>query len=153
MVGGWGISCEITVWWLSLDLTDDKSTLVQVMAWCCQATSHYLSQCWPISMMPYCITRAQWVKCEKHCLFSCKESYRIIIKFQSCFTRHKNDLIILHYSKLSLLLLFCFDEYQYLASGHQQPSCLFPSLMSASLLQPRHQGISCQLSWHKPLKW
>ena len=27
------------------DLTDDKSTLVQVMAWCRQATSHYLSQC------------------------------------------------------------------------------------------------------------
>ena len=24
----------------------DKSTLVQVMAWCRQATSHYLSQCW-----------------------------------------------------------------------------------------------------------
>ena len=22
---------------------DDRSTLVQVMAWCCQATSHYLS--------------------------------------------------------------------------------------------------------------
>ena len=32
---------------MSLNLTDDKSTLVQVMAWCRQATSHYLSQCWP----------------------------------------------------------------------------------------------------------
>ena len=30
-----------------LNLTDDKSALVQVMAWCRQATSHYLSQCWP----------------------------------------------------------------------------------------------------------
>ena len=30
---------------LILDLTDDKSTLVQVMAWCRQATSHYLNQC------------------------------------------------------------------------------------------------------------
>ena len=28
-------------------LTDDKSTLVHVMAWCRQATSHYLSQYWP----------------------------------------------------------------------------------------------------------
>ena len=28
---------------MPLDLTDDKSTLVQVMAWCRQATSHYLS--------------------------------------------------------------------------------------------------------------
>ena len=26
------------------------------MAWCCQATSHYLSQCCPSSMMPYGVT-------------------------------------------------------------------------------------------------
>ena len=45
-----------------LDLTKDKSTLVQVMAWCRQATSHYLSQCWPRSLPPYGVTRPQWVK-------------------------------------------------------------------------------------------
>ena len=28
---------------MPLDLTDDRSTLVQVMAWCHQATSHYLT--------------------------------------------------------------------------------------------------------------
>ena len=44
-----------------LDLTDYKSTLVQVMAWCHQATSHYLSQCWPRSLSPYGVTRPQWV--------------------------------------------------------------------------------------------
>ena len=44
------------------DLIEDKSTLVQVMAWCHQAPSHYLSQCWPRSMSPYGITRSQWVK-------------------------------------------------------------------------------------------
>ena len=38
-----------------------KPTLVQVMAWCRQATSHYLSQCWPRSMLPYGIIRPQWV--------------------------------------------------------------------------------------------
>ena len=47
-------------------LTDDKSTLVQVMAWCRQATSHYLSQCWPSSMSPYGVTRAQWVNQNRH---------------------------------------------------------------------------------------
>ena len=47
MIDDWGISCEITLTWKPHDLTDDKSTLVQVMAWCCQVTSHYLSQCWP----------------------------------------------------------------------------------------------------------
>ena len=31
------------------------------MAGCCQATSHYLSQCWPRSMSPYGVTRPQWV--------------------------------------------------------------------------------------------
>ena len=44
------------------NLTDDKSTLVQVMAWCRQASSHYLNQCWPKSPTPYGITRLQWVK-------------------------------------------------------------------------------------------
>ena len=47
VIDDWGISCEITLTWKPHDLTDDKSTLVQVMAWCCQVTSHYLSQCWP----------------------------------------------------------------------------------------------------------
>ena len=47
---------------MPLHLTDDKSTLVQVMAWCRQATSHYLSQCWPRLMSPNGITRPQWVK-------------------------------------------------------------------------------------------
>ena len=63
MTGGWGISCKIALRWMSLDLTDDKSTLVQVMAWCHQATSHYLGQCWPRFMSPYGVTRPQWVKC------------------------------------------------------------------------------------------
>ena len=55
--GGWGISWELVLRWMSLDLTDDKSTLVQVMAWCRQATSHYLSQWWHRSLSPYGVTR------------------------------------------------------------------------------------------------
>ena len=61
MNGGWGISYEIALRWMPLDLTHDKSTLVQVMAWCRQATSHYLNQCWPRSMSPNGVTRPQWV--------------------------------------------------------------------------------------------
>ena len=57
------------------DTFDDKSALVQVMAWCHQARSHYLTQCWPSSMMPFGVTRPQWVNslwpsdaiwCQKH---------------------------------------------------------------------------------------
>ena len=47
---------------MSFDFTDDQSTLVQVMAWCHQATSHYLTQCWPRFLPPYGVTRPQWVK-------------------------------------------------------------------------------------------
>ena len=37
VIDGLGISCEIALVLMSLDLTDDESTLVQVMAWCRQA--------------------------------------------------------------------------------------------------------------------
>ena len=68
MTDGWGISCEIALRWLSLDLTDDKSTLDQVMAWCRQATSHYLSLCWPRYLLSYGVTRPQWVNWLIHLL-------------------------------------------------------------------------------------
>ena len=54
------IQCEIALRWIPQNLTNEKSP--QVMAWCHQATSHYLSQCWPRSWWPYGITRPQWVK-------------------------------------------------------------------------------------------
>ena len=61
VIDGWGITCEIALILMSLDFTDNQSTLVQVMAWCRQATSHYLSQCWPRSALPFGITGPQWV--------------------------------------------------------------------------------------------
>ena len=48
--------------WMSLVYTYDELTLVEVMAWCPQRTSHCLSQCWPRSLPPYDVTRSQWVK-------------------------------------------------------------------------------------------
>ena len=38
--------------WMSKNLTDEESILVQVMTWCPQATCHYLSQCWSRSVSP-----------------------------------------------------------------------------------------------------
>ena len=57
-----GISCETAIKWLSLDLNYHKSALGQVMAWRRQATSHYLSQCWPRAMSPYGVNCPQWVE-------------------------------------------------------------------------------------------
>ena len=41
------------------------------MAWCHEATSHYLSQCWPSSLSPYGVTRPQWVKHKKNLFSQC----------------------------------------------------------------------------------
>ena len=46
-----GVLCETALCWMP------QNTLVQIMVWCHQATSHYLSQCWPRSMLSYGITR------------------------------------------------------------------------------------------------
>ena len=74
-----GLHCN-TFRLMPRDLTDDRSTLVQVMAWCRKATSHYLSQCWPTSMSPYDITRPQWVKWW----------YRILVSFFMAIIDQKN---------------------------------------------------------------
>ena len=69
-----GERCESLTWvdeivprHMPQDLIDDYSTLVQVMAWCLTAPSHYLNQCWPSSMSSYAygVTRPQWVKIYK----------------------------------------------------------------------------------------
>ena len=61
VIDGWGIPCKIALMWISLDFTNDQSALVQVMAWCRQATSHYIGQCWSRSLLPYGVARPQWV--------------------------------------------------------------------------------------------
>ena len=82
---------------MSLDLTSDKSTLVQVMAWCRQATSHYLSLCWHRSMLPCGVTRPQWV----NVWFSCRgrsQLHSFIIYLLShiglwlCYQSHVNTV-------------------------------------------------------------
>ena len=57
-----GTHCEIDLVWMPQNLTYGYSTLVQVMAWSRQASSHYLSQYWPRCMSPSTITRPEWVE-------------------------------------------------------------------------------------------
>ena len=96
MIDDWGISCEIALTWMPLDFTDDQSTLVQVMAWCRQATSHYLSQCWPRSQLPNGVTRPQWVK-----MSFWQKSYIT----QHSSTQHDDILMWQHF--LLVLLALC----------------------------------------------
>ena len=60
MVDCWRVFCEIVIRWISLDLSDDKSTSVQGMACSRQATSHLRRQCWLRSMSPYSVTSPLW---------------------------------------------------------------------------------------------
>ena len=62
LIGIFRSSYDSALRWMSWDLPEDKSTMVEVMDWCCQATIHYLSQFWPRSLSPYGVTRPQWVK-------------------------------------------------------------------------------------------
>ena len=74
-IDGGGISCETDLRSMSMDPTDDKSTLAQVMAWCRQKTSHYLSRCWPRSMSPYGVTRPQgFNQCLPRSMAGCQTS-------------------------------------------------------------------------------
>ena len=80
---------------MSLDLTD-KSTLVQVMAWCSQATSHYLSQCWPSFLSPYGVTRPHCVNNSglKMCTGMCLETGACFLslarsKLRLCSANHR----------------------------------------------------------------
>ena len=57
-----GAHCESALGWMSLNLINERSTLVLVMAWSHQATSNYQDQCWPRVMTPYGTTTPQWVK-------------------------------------------------------------------------------------------
>ena len=66
MIDGWNISSEIGCRWMPLHLTDDKSTLIQIMDWCRQTTSHYLNQCWPSFMSLYGVTRPNVVAIGAH---------------------------------------------------------------------------------------
>ena len=76
----WITRCEIALLLPPQNLIHERSTLVQVMAWHRQASSHYLSQCWPRSMSPYDVTRPQLVKC--HLCQEITEKYKHISAYK-----------------------------------------------------------------------
>ena len=55
------ICCEFALWWMPDVSIDDQLTMVEVTAWCRQAASYYIIQCWPSSMTPCGDPRSRWV--------------------------------------------------------------------------------------------
>ena len=83
--------CEIVVRWMPQNHTNEKSRLVQVMAWCRQATSHYLSQCWPRSISPYGVTGPQWVK--HNCKVHVSEPFHFFTNWITLYKKWLFDLL------------------------------------------------------------
>ena len=85
LIGIFTSSKDNALRWMPRDLTNDKSTLVQVMACCHQATGHYLSQCWPSFILPYDVTRPQWVKKCMHVTSNTWQMEMILANERICY--------------------------------------------------------------------
>ena len=125
VIDGWGISCEIALIWMSLDFAGDQSTLVQVMAWCRLATSHYPSQCWPRSLLPYWVTRPQWVTEKKQICY--RDSTLTIFSLQSLADQVAHHLAS-HNACSKQLLLRC-------------PLCVNPTCAKTKQFFARSQSV------------
>ena len=89
LIGIFRSSHDNALRWMPQDLDDDKSTLVQVMAWCRQATIHYLSQCWLSSLSLYGVARPQWVDLRTCMQYMCISFYVIMTRAHHCFYRRR----------------------------------------------------------------
>ena len=69
------------------------------MAWCRQATSHYLKQCWLRSMSPYGVTGPQWANFNNMSVGKISMPYNILLqytdfpKMSSCWLQMSWDQI------------------------------------------------------------
>ena len=76
-----GASCEIAHRRMPQSTFDDKPTLHQVLECCRRAAGHYLNQCWPRYVSPWCVTRSnlETSRFFHNTRFSC----RVVWKFYS----------------------------------------------------------------------
>ena len=126
LIGIFTSSEDNALTWMPRDLTDDKSILVQVMAWCRQATSHYLSQSWPSPMSPYGVTRPQWV--------NFLVPGRSCSHFQSVISEHMSQIKFVSNCEIALggMRQNTFDDksilFQVMAWWCQRTQCSEPML-------------------------
>ena len=107
-------SCEIALRWMLQNIFDDKWTLVQIMAWCCQATSHYLIQYWPKSMLPYVhngLNAKQQRKHQAPRYWPCVEWFHLM----GGFTTHWVSNVEKPFKRCTLHVIFCWHDKLYIA--------------------------------------
>ena len=113
------------------DLTDDRSTLFQVMAWCRQAPSHYLSQCWPRSLPPYSVTRPNWVNAQCWCIWLPEDGCydlllwlcSLMLRISTCWCGQESPVMVVtvNYSHQSGVLS---EPLTWSLLSEQHPCCL-----------------------------
>ena len=86
-----------------------RPALVQVMAWCFQATTHYLNLCWPRSVLPYDVTGSQWVNNVRNRSRDFNNnlsvsSYKYVLNFGNYIQQW---CIMLNIILIHVILLFC----------------------------------------------
>ena len=131
VIDGCGNPSETAIRWMSLDLSHDKSTLFQVMAWCRQATSHYLSQCWLRSMLPYGVIRLQYVN-------KLRPGQNGRQHFQMHFLEIKVGILI----QISLKFVPKGPLVETMAWCHQARSCYLIQFWTMSMASPGHKELT-----------
>ena len=126
--------------WMPQDLTDHKSTLVQVMAWCHQATSHYLSQCWLSSLLPYGVARPQRVK---SVILESVLWIDILSTFCEFFSQCVRGKLIVGLYKSILFQVMAWCHLSLTATRYYQSQC-WPRCLSYRWLSGRIHYLHCQ---------
>ena len=130
-------------------LTDDVSTLMQVMAWCCQVTNHFLNQILPRSMSSYGVKYKQRSPIALYAYAAIRNTVSLIVQ-----TRGHN------------IVNTPWFDYKHVASCHNEYVCNraifffnssvprkcssnFKSALSKHILQIKFMGTSCEID----IKW
>ena len=110
-----------------ISLSDDKSSLVQTMAWCHQATNHYLIQYWPRSTSPYDVTRPRWARQKEDSVvkgLTIANGYQIHISkiFPEPWTDNNMRLRMWLFCSISMQISVCKQRGRLgVAQGHRYP--------------------------------
>ena len=105
----WGMTCEITPRWMSLNIIYNKSAFVQVMVWCHQGISHYPKELWQQFMSPYGVTRPQWVNTLRKTFWSAFSGKQRIL-FCSVCTANRSKYTIDNTSILISVVILCLTD-------------------------------------------
>ena len=129
----WNNYCEISLRWTSEELVDNKSTVGQIMAWCHQVTSYYLTQFWSSSLMSYGVTRGPFYQHELPFITAWRSDYIVY--------KHYNDIIMTTIvSQITSLTVVYSTVYSDADQRKHQSSASLAFVWGVSRWIPRTKG-------------